>query len=110
MDIWIVWSWYVGYDLLVAREKSSTLELKGEHSLKIKREKKYFRNVTEERKQCHENTNGSTQSIESLCFRDTVWNIPTGQCQISAENWEKGADLRRQPAPSFFRGGGLGVP
>lgn len=40
MDIWVVWSWYVGYDLLVAREKSSTLELKGEYSLKIKREKK----------------------------------------------------------------------
>lgn len=49
MDIWIVWSWYVRYDLLVAREKSSTLELKGEYSLKVKREKKYFRNVTEKK-------------------------------------------------------------
>lgn len=54
-----VWGWYVGYDLLIAQENLSTLELKGECSLKMKREE-YFRNVREKKMQHYKNTEVST--------------------------------------------------
>lgn len=100
---WGIWGWYVGYDLLMAQKKWSTLELKGEYSLRIKREK-YFRNVRE--KNATLQKHWSLNSVHRILVFQGPRNIPAGYCQILPENWEEGGDLRWQLASPFFRSGG----
>lgn len=105
MDIWWVWGWYVVSDLLMAQEKLSTLELKGEYRFKMKREK-YLRNVREKKMQ---QKHWSLNSIHRILVFQGHRNIPAGYCQILTENWEEGGDLGWQLASPFFRSGGTEV-
>lgn len=84
VDIWGVWGWYVGYDHLIAQENLSTLELKGECSLKRKREE-YFRNVRE-KKNAALQKHRSLSSVHRILVFQGHWNIPAGYCQILTED------------------------